>query len=45
MSSDGLTLSAKNEVYNGNLGSGESATFGLQGGHGGTFTAPTCVVK
>jgi hypothetical protein len=45
MSSDGLTLSAKNEVYNGNLGAGASATFGMQGGHGGTFTAPTCVVK
>lgn len=45
ISSDGLTLSASNEVYNGNVAPGGQVTFGFQGSHSGSFTTPTCVVK
>ncbi|EAR10027.1 glycoside hydrolase family 9 protein [Reinekea blandensis] len=43
LSSDGLTLTASNVSYNGTLSSGGSTTFGLQGGHGGNFTIPSCL--
>jgi hypothetical protein len=43
-SSDGLGISASNEVYNGQLAPNASASFGLQGEHSGTFVAPTCEI-
>ena len=38
------TIKASNETYNGNIGPGESATFGLQGSYTGDFILPTCNV-
>jgi len=41
----GQILTVSNVEYNGALASGESASFGLQGGITDGFEAPTCVVK
>ncbi|WP_406609225.1 glycoside hydrolase family 9 protein [Agarivorans sp. JK6] len=43
-SSDGLGLTAVNEVYNGRLAPSQSTSFGLQGGYNGSFEAPSCEV-
>ncbi len=43
-SSDGLGLTAVNEVYNARLVPSQSTSFGLQGGYNGSFEAPSCEV-
>ncbi|WP_026973024.1 glycoside hydrolase family 9 protein [Aliagarivorans marinus] len=43
-SSDGMGITATNEVYNGSLPAGGSASFGLQGSYSGEFIAPSCTV-
>ncbi|TXR53635.1 glycoside hydrolase family 9 protein [Reinekea thalattae] len=45
LSSDGTVLTVNNAVYNGYLAPGASAEFGLQGGHNGSFTTPTCTAQ
>lgn len=45
VSSDGLSIIATNAPYNGNLAPGASATFGMQGTHGGTFSLPDCTAQ
>ncbi len=42
ISADGLTVTASNIEWNGNLQPGGSASFGFQGGHGGDFQPPVC---
>jgi len=37
-------ITVSNEVYNGNIGAGQSTTFGLQGSYTGNFVAPKCTV-
>jgi glucuronoarabinoxylan endo-1,4-beta-xylanase len=44
VTSSGNTVSAANVGYNGSIGVGQSASFGIQGTHDGTFVAPTCSV-
>ncbi len=41
-SSDGDSVTATNEVYNGALQPGQSTTFGFQGTHAGDFVTPNC---
>ncbi len=43
-SGDGQTLTVTNKIYNGHLEPGQSATFGMQGTHDGSFVPPTCTV-
>ncbi|MEM7356327.1 MAG: cellulose binding domain-containing protein, partial [Acidobacteriota bacterium] len=42
LSADGTRVDAVNVSHNGTLAPGQSATFGLQGTHDGTFELPTC---
>ncbi|MEM7586730.1 MAG: cellulose binding domain-containing protein, partial [Acidobacteriota bacterium] len=42
LSSDGTVIEASNASYNGTLAPGQSASFGFQGSHDGTFDVPTC---
>jgi cellulase/cellobiase CelA1 len=41
----GRTLTVSNVEYNGNLASGQSTSFGFQGGLSTALVAPTCVAK
>jgi cellulase/cellobiase CelA1 len=42
LSTSGNTVNAGNISWNGNLSPGQSALFGFQGNHDGSFTSPTC---
>ncbi|MBU2985207.1 pectate lyase [Saccharophagus degradans] len=42
LSTNGNTVTAGNIGWNGNLNPGQSASFGFQGGHDGSFVEPTC---
>jgi hypothetical protein len=42
LSGGGTVADAINLSYNGQLGPGQSATFGFQGTHDGSFTVPSC---
>lgn len=44
VSTSGNVVTAKNTTYNGALAAGQTVSFGLQGTHDGTFSAPTCAV-
>ena len=45
VSASGNVVSASNVAYNGAIGVGQSASFGIQGTHDGTFSAPSCTVS
>jgi len=42
VSASGNTVTASNVSWNGQLSPGQSTSFGYQGAHSGSFTAPTC---
>jgi mannan endo-1,4-beta-mannosidase len=42
LNTDGLTVTANNLSWNGSLAVGDSASFGIQGDHDGSFVVPTC---
>lgn len=44
ISTSGNVVTASNGSWNGNLGAGQSANFGIQGTHSGNFVVPTCSV-
>ena len=43
LSTSGNTISASNISWNGNLGNGQSTSFGFQGNSNGNLATPTCV--
>lgn len=45
VSASGSVVTASNVGWNGGLAPGQSASFGYQGSHGGSFQAPTCSVS
>jgi O-glycosyl hydrolase len=44
LSTTGNVVTATNVDYNGNIAVGQTVSFGLQGTHDGTFSAPSCTV-
>ena len=44
-SNNGQTITVTNVSYNGNIGTGESVSFGFKGSYSGSFVAPTCNVN
>lgn len=42
LATSGNTVNATNVSWNGNLGAGQSVSFGFQGTHNGNFVVPTC---
>ena len=44
LSTAGNVVTATNVSYNGDIAAGQTASFGLQGTHDGTFSPPTCTV-
>jgi glucuronoarabinoxylan endo-1,4-beta-xylanase len=45
LTTSGNVVTAKNMAYNGTLAVGQTVSFGFQGTHDGTFSAPTCMVS
>jgi O-glycosyl hydrolase len=44
VTTEGNVVTATNAAYNSTLNAGQAATFGILGGHDGSFTPPTCTV-
>jgi O-glycosyl hydrolase len=44
VTTSGNVVRASNAAYNGTVAVGQTASFGVQGGHDGTFTVPTCTI-
>lgn len=42
LTTSGTVVTASNLSYNASIGVGQSVSFGFQGGHDGSFVAPTC---